>query len=295
MGTEAVEQWAAKGKRQEVGGHRLFVIDQAAEREEEPPLLVLHGFPSGSFDWRHVLDRLAARRRVILFDFLGFGLSDKPDIRYGIRLHADHAQEIVTGLGLDEVALLTHDMGDTVGGELLARSLDGTLGFGIGRRVITNGSIYLAMAQLTVGQQALLAAPDAMLPADRTADDWKPGFTAGLAGTFAPAAQPTPEELEAQWELMATDDGYRLLPRLIRYIEDRRVDESRFTGAIENHPSHLGIIWGELDPVAVHPMALRLREACPHAPLTTLDGIGHYPMIEAPDRVATAVLQYLDD
>src|SRR5436189_86555 len=128
MGTEAVEQWAAKGKRQEVGGYRLFVIDQAAEREEEPPLLVLHGFPSGSFDWRHVLDRLAARRRVILFDFLGFGLSDKPDIRYGIRLHADHAQEIVTNLGLDEVALLTHDMGDTVGGELLARSLDGTLG-----------------------------------------------------------------------------------------------------------------------------------------------------------------------
>ena len=62
---------------------------------------------------------------------------------------------------------------------------------------------------------------------------------------------------------MATDDGYRLLPRLIRYIEDRRVDESRFTGAIENHPSPLGIIWGELDPVAVHPMALRLREACP--------------------------------
>ena len=90
-------------------------------------------------------------------------------------------------LGLDEVALLTHDMGDTVGGELLARSLEGTLGFGIGRRVITNGSIYLAMAQLTVGQQALLAAPDEMLPADRTADDWKPGFTAGLAGTFAPA------------------------------------------------------------------------------------------------------------
>ena len=294
MGTETVEKWAAKGKRHDVGGHRLFVIDEAAEREEEPPLLVLHGFPSASFDWRHVLDRLAARRRVILFDFLGFGLSDKPDLRYGIHLHADLAQQLVAELGLDEVALLTHDMGDTVGGELLARSLEGTLGFGIRGRVITNGSIYLAMAQLTAGQQALLAAPDERLPGDVSPESFQPGFTAGLAGTFAPARQPPADELDAQWELMATDDGYRLLPRLIRYIEDRRVDEARFTGAIENHPSPLGIIWGELDPVAVHPMALRLRESRPDAPLTTLDGVGHYPMIEDPDRFADATIEYLD-
>ena len=90
------------------------------------------------------------------------------------------------------------------------------------------------------------------LPADRTADEWKPGFVAGLSSTFAPARQPRGDEMDAQWELMTVDEGYRLLPRLIRYIEDRRVDEKRFTGAIEVHPSPLGIIWGELDPVAVH-------------------------------------------
>jgi len=295
MGSEAVQRWAEKGKRIDAGGHRVFVLDHAAERDEEPPLLVLHGFPSCSFDWRHVLPQLVRRRRVVLLDFLGFGLSDKPDLRYGIRLQANLAQQVVLGLGLREVALLTHDMGDTVGGELLARSLEGTLGFEITRRVITNGSIYLAMAQLTAGQQALLSLSDEALPTDRSAEDWKPGFTTGLAATFAPARQPSAEELDAQWELMAGDDGYRLLPRLIRYIEDRRVDESRFTGAIEIHPSPLGIVWGGLDPVAVHPMALRLREARSDAPLTTLDGVGHYPMIEDADRFATAVIHYLDD
>jgi pimeloyl-ACP methyl ester carboxylesterase len=295
MGSEAVERWAERGKRMDVGGHRLFVIDQAAARDEAEPLLVLHGFPSCSFDWRHVLGQLAERRRVILLDFLGFGLSDKPDTRYGIRLQADLAQQVVLGLGLNQVSLLTHDMGDTIGGELLARSLDGTLGFGIARRVVTNGSIYLAMAQLTAGQLALLSLPDELLPDDRPAADWKPGFTAGLASTFAPARQPSREELDAQWELMATDDGYRGLPRLIRYIEDRRVDEARFTGAIESHPSSLGIVWGELDPVAVHPMSLRLREARHDAPLTTLDGVGHYPMIEDSQRFAAAVLDYLDE
>lgn len=295
MGSGVVEKWTARGRQIEAGGRRVFVIDHPAESEQSPPLLVLHGFPSCSFDWRHVLPQLARRRRVLLLDFLGFGQSDKPDIRYGIRLQANLAQQFVLGLGVREVSLLTHDMGDTVGGELLARSLEGSLGFEIARRVITNGSIYLAMAQLTAGQQALLSLPDERLPGDRTADEWKPGFTSGLAATFAPARQPSQDELDGQWELMASQDGYRLLPRLIRYIEDRRVDEARFTGAIEVHPSPLGIVWGELDPVAVHPMALRLREARTDAPLTTLDGVGHYPMIEDSDRFATAVVHYLDD
>jgi pimeloyl-ACP methyl ester carboxylesterase len=296
MANEAVDRWAARGKRIDAGGQRIFVIDApATESDEQSPLLVLHGFPSCSFDWRHVLPRLAARRRVVLLDFLGFGLSDKPDTRYGIRLQANVAQQVVLGLGLREVSLLTHDMGDTVGGELLARSLEGTLGFDVVRRVVTNGSIYLAMAQLTPGQLALLALPDERLGDERSAEEWKPGFTAGLASTFAPARQPTADELDAQWELMATDQGYRLLPRLIRYIEDRRVDEARFTGAIEAHRSPVGIVWGALDPVAVHPMALRLREARPDSRLNTLDGVGHYPMIEDPDRFVAAVLHYLDD
>ncbi len=132
---------------------------------------------------------------MVLFDFLGFGLSDKPDLRYGIRLHADLAQQLVRSLGFDEIALLTHDMGDSVGGELLARSLEGTLGFGIERRVITNGSIYLTMAQLTAGQNGLLSLPDERLPGG-PADEWRSGFTAGLAGTFAPARQPSADELD---------------------------------------------------------------------------------------------------
>jgi pimeloyl-ACP methyl ester carboxylesterase len=294
VGSDAVQRWAEQGKRIDAGGYRVFVIDHPAEREDQVPLLVLHGFPSCSFDWRQVLAVLGQRRRVVLVDFLGFGLSDKPDLRYGIRLQANLAQQVVLGLGLREVALLTHDMGDTVGGELLARSAEGTLGFEVVRRVVTNGSIYLAMAQLTTGQQILLGMPDERLAAEQPAEAWKPDFTSGLAGTFAPARQPSAEELDAQWELMVTDDGYRLLPRLIRYIEDRRVDEARFTGAIETHPSPLGIVWGELDPVAVHPMALRLRASRPDAPLTTLDGVGHYPMIEDPERFVTAVVHHLD-
>ena len=79
------------------------------------PVLVLHGFPSCSFDWRHVLERMRSERRVVLVDFIGFGLSDKPDLRYSLRGQADVVEAVAGHLGLDRVALVTHDMGDSVG------------------------------------------------------------------------------------------------------------------------------------------------------------------------------------
>ena len=95
----------------------------------------------------------------MLVDHLGFGCSDKPDLRYGLRRYADGAEAALAHLGIDHVDLLTHDLGDSVGGELLARSLEGTLGFTVGRRVLTNGSIYMDLVELTLGQQLLLGLP----------------------------------------------------------------------------------------------------------------------------------------
>jgi pimeloyl-ACP methyl ester carboxylesterase len=264
----------------------VWVLDVAARDPARglDPLLVLHGFPSCSFDWRHVLPALSAQRRVVLVDFLGFGLSDKPDVRYGIRLNADVVEGVARALGLRDVALLTHDMGDTVGGEVLARGLEGTSPLHVTRRVLTNGSIYIDMAHLTPGQELLLSLDDA--PTELVNGD---GFKAGLAGTFSPASEVSSGELDAQWLLAERDGGHRLLPRTIRYIEDRRAEERRFTGAIERHPSPLAVVWGADDPVAVLPMTETLRRARPEVAVTVLDGVGHYPMIEAPARFAEAV------
>jgi pimeloyl-ACP methyl ester carboxylesterase len=284
-----VREWEERGRRLVVDGRSLWVLDvPAADDGGLDPLLVLHGFPSCSFDWRHVLDDLRARRRVVAVDFLGFGLSDKPDLRYGMRLQADIVEVVARELGLTSVALLTHDMGDTVGGELLARSLEGTLPFSVTRRVLTNGSIYIDMAHLTTGQQLLLSLEDA--PTDLVNAD---GFKAGLAGTFSPDSVVGDDELDAQWLLAERNDGHRLLPRTIRYIEDRRAEERRFTGAIEDHPSPLAVVWGADDPIAVVAMTDTLCRARSDARLTILDGIGHYPMIEAPSTFAAAVTDAL--
>ena len=256
-----------------------------ADAGARPPVLVLHGFPTSSHDWHRILDRLARRHRVVVPDLLGFGLSDKPDQRYSLFEQADLVEAVAGDLGLDDVALVTHDMGDSVGGELLARSLDGALSFGVTRRVLTNGSVYIDMAHLTDGQQLLLALPDEQL-ADGLGRD---ALVDALRGTFAPDAVVPDEDVQVGAELILRDGGDRLLPRTIRYVEERREHESRWTGAIERDPSPLTIVWGDLDPIAVWPMAERVHRARPDATLVRLRGIGHYPMLESPDQLAAAL------
>jgi pimeloyl-ACP methyl ester carboxylesterase len=289
-----VADWEARGRELTVDSHRIWVLDEPATRESgRDPLLVLHGFPTCSFDWRHVHHALRADRRVVCLDFLGFGLSDKPDWRYSIRAHADTVEAVASTYGLTRVALVTHDMGDSIGGEVLARSLDGTLGFEISRRVLTNGSIYIEQANLSAGQQFLLSLDDARIDGDAGALVGGDGFKNGVAGTFSSHSNVGADEMDAQWELAARHDGHLLLARSIRYIEDRRKEERRYTGAIEKHPSPVGVVWGADDPIAIVAMTDELHAARSDAPITILDNVGHYPMIESPERFAEAVLAHL--
>ena len=286
--------WEAIGSHRLLCGERIFTVDAPAiGPERHPPLLVLHGFPTSSFDYAAVLDDLRAGRRVVLLDLLGFGLSAKPDRAYSLALQADRAAAFVAELGVDRLALLTHDMGDTVGGELLARRAEGGWPVEVARRVVTNGSIYIQQAHLTDGQQLLLSLPDALLPEDVPID--ASGLTRSLRATFSSATSEVPEgwpedpvpQAAAQ---IVYNDGHRVLPRLIRYIEERRANERRFTGAIESDPSPLHVVWGLDDPIAVPSMVDTLLAARPDATAVRLEKVGHYPMVEAPARFLDAVL-----
>ena len=285
-------EWEQRGGLRELASHEVFTIEVPAHGEERAePLLVLHGFPTSSLDFHLVLDSLAEHRRVLLIDLVGYGLSSKPDRAYSMDLQADVVAAYTGELGVDRLALLTHDMGDTVGGELLARQLEGRWPVEVTRRLITNGSIYIQMAHLSVGQEVLLSLPDERVPEGSAPD--RRGLEASLAATFSPEASVPDDELAAMSAMIARHDGQLLLPRLIRYIEERRAHESRYTGAIESHPSPLSILWGRDDPIAVVAMATRLHEARPDATLEVLDGVGHYPMVEAPGRFAASAARAL--
>jgi pimeloyl-ACP methyl ester carboxylesterase len=288
-------EWEGRGRRRAVGGHELFVVDiPAADDQDKPPALLVHGYPTSSMDWAHVVDPLAATRRVVALDLLGFGLSDKPDQPYSLFEQADLVEAVAADAGLGDVLLVTHDMGDSVGGELLARELDGALGFHVVRRVVTNGSIYLGLAHLTPGQLAMLEMPDEMLPEGLGPD------RDALIATLSVLMGETHREAAADHlgelvDLIRRDDGHRLLVRINRYLNERKEFEGRWTGAIERHPAPLGIIWGEDDPIAVVAMAHKLAEANGAADLRVLPGVGHFPMVEAPAEFTAALLAAAGD
>src|ERR1700681_4790746 len=125
-GSPLVAAWERRGTYRTVAGLETFTVDVPASGTETlEPVLVVHRVPTSSFDMHHVVDARAEHRRLLLFDMIGFGLSEKPDRPYTIDLQADVAAAFVADVGVSSLALLTHDLGDTVGGELVARPYEG--------------------------------------------------------------------------------------------------------------------------------------------------------------------------
>ena len=88
------------------GGYEISAVDTGTG---DPPVVLLHGNPTWSFQWRDVMTAVAARRRTIAPDLLGFGRSDQPRIEYGWDVHLAAISAL-----LDTVpphVLVAHDWG----------------------------------------------------------------------------------------------------------------------------------------------------------------------------------------
>lgn len=283
--SQSVEGWRARG--QLVPGPRgpVFVVDEGSGT----PILILHGFPSATYEWRGVVDRLVeADRRVVALDLYGYGFSTKdldgPRVTLGGQ--ADLVEAVIAHVGLagEIIEIVAHDMGDTIAAELGMRLQEATLSFGIGRITLTNGSIFIDLAELSAGQRALLSLPDAVL-LDRLPLD---GLIPSMRETFA--IQPPDEELAAMLSLVALNEGDRLLPRLIRYIEERREHQARYTQGLVGFDGPLRAAWGMLDPIAVTAMVDRLERLRPTTEVLRWFDIGHWPAIECPERLVALLL-----
>merc|ERR1711971_1500893 len=109
-----------------VFGHEIFYacIEPTKRGVEQRPIVLIHGFPSASFDYHKTAQGLAdaTDRRVVVFDHLGFGFSDKPrGYPYSLFDHAERALELFAKLGLRNASLVSHDMGDSVLTEIITR------------------------------------------------------------------------------------------------------------------------------------------------------------------------------
>jgi pimeloyl-ACP methyl ester carboxylesterase len=123
--TERLRDWYAHDAYFSFGEHRIFFRQSENWRQSNQPTLVLiHGFPTASFDWHAVWEGLGRCFRLLTLDLLGFGGSSKPyPHRYSILEQADIVEALIDELRIGDWHLLAHDYGDTVAQELLARQI----------------------------------------------------------------------------------------------------------------------------------------------------------------------------
>jgi pimeloyl-ACP methyl ester carboxylesterase len=287
--TARVQAWRDRGERVEAlgGRHRVFVVRQQGQGLS---VVLLHGFPSSSYDWRSLLEQPGFNDRdVLAFDFLGFGLSDKPAGRdYSLHTQADLVVELVDRYVQGPIQLVAHDMGTSVATELFARELEGRGELQLHGAVLFNGSMLLHLAKPTIGQRMLRSRAGplfARLSTERF-------FAQQLGSVFSPAHPLSSEEEADQWSLVRNLDGHRRGHELVAYMDERIRYADRWHGAIRDWPGKLSLLWGMRDPVAREQVLRGLQELRRGVRVTELPELGHYPQIEDPARVATALIDH---
>jgi pimeloyl-ACP methyl ester carboxylesterase len=263
-------------------GHRLF----GREGGQGGRLWLIHGFPTSGHDWLAIWPELAKRYRLQALDMLGFGESDKPrDFEYSIAASAEQWEVLAARDGVEEVDLLAHDYGNTVAQELLARQREGRLRFRIRRATFLNGGLF-PEATHPLPVQRLLAGPLGPLLARLLS---RRSFESSMRRICTQAWPPG--ELEAAWRRLQQNEGARVLPKLLGYIAERSLQRARWVGALLETDCPLALINGIDDPISGASIVQRWRQLLPQAPFIELERVGHYPQLEAPQRVLSALAQ----
>jgi pimeloyl-ACP methyl ester carboxylesterase len=275
--------WRERGQSEEFRGYGIH----AFRREGDGPLLLLlHGFPSSSYDWRLLLQE-DVPANVLAFDFLGFGLSDKPrEHDYSLFWQADLTEELVRCHGEGRpVFIVAHDMGTSVANELMARDLEGKLEMEVAGIVLFNGSMVLEAASPTPAQRALRS-PLGPLVARLSSERF---FRHQFGSVFSDAHPLSEAEAADQWSLVCHNGGRTLGHRLVSYMDQRETHAERWHGAIRDWPGELSLAWGLQDPVATTAVLAALRGLRPGVAVSELPELAHYPQLEDPRQIASAL------
>lgn len=287
----SIDEWQKKGDHLTIKSHRIFVIDTKSEHKDT--ILLIHGFPTSSWDWEKIWDDLSKGYRLIAMDMLGFGLSDKPNPhKYSIHEQADIVEELISQLGLTEFHVLAHDYGDTVAQELLARQ-NARTGAGDWQSIcFLNGGLFPETHQALLIQKLLLSPLGPLVNKLTT----RHRFDVSVSRVFGPKTQPSKEELDGFWRLINHNEGRHLFHNLISYMSDRKTHRERWVTALRDAKVPLALINGSVDPVSGAHMIAHYRDIVGEPDfLRELPEIGHYPQVEAPQDVAKYYLDFLEE
>jgi pimeloyl-ACP methyl ester carboxylesterase len=270
--------WRHAGAFFQWQNHRIFY--RSAGRG--PHLLLIHGYPVSSYDWHRVWADLSERFTLIAPDMLGMGFSDKPAHHsYSISQHAQMHDALLAHLGINSVAVVAYDLGVSVVQEMLALRATVSLLPKITAITFLNGGICPEAYRPRLIQQLLASG----------VGDWlgpkipQEMFNKTLRQLFGANTQPSPELLADFWALYTRSGGRTVNHRVGRFWQDRLQQRDRLVNATLKANIPMRLINGAADPNSGWHMAMAFHQLRPEVPIIKLEGIGHWPQIEAADRV----------
>lgn len=188
--------------------------------------VLLHGFPTQSYDFVSLIPELRKRGSVVAFDFLGFGLSDKPSFHnYTLMEQSDITVALLKYLKVDRVHVLAHDYGVSVGQELLARDLEGKLPFQLDSVAFLNGGLVAGLHRPLITQ--ILLQSHHVGPLLTRAMNYY-AFRRSFSAVFGSQTQPSEEDLRVLWAFLLRKNGHHRAHDLLQYMPERHLHKDRW-------------------------------------------------------------------
>ncbi len=264
-----------------IDGARVHYIDEG----QGPTVLFVHGTPTWSFEWRHLIAALRVRARVVAFDHLGFGLSDRPTDRgYRPEDHAARFHHIVEALCPDgPLVLVLHDFGGPI-------ALDWALENPgrLAHLVVTNTWMWSLNDDPDLGWKARLAGSAWMRWMYRHLNASQKLI---MPSAFANRSRLT-RAIHRQYlePFPDADSRERVLFALAKSLAGSSVYYDSLwqrRGSLSNVA--VRILWGTKDSALPPRMIERWQQACPHAQVVRFDDAGHWPHEETPEAYLSAL------
>ena len=258
---------------------------------EAPVLLLPHGYPCSSYEFRNLMPRLADRWRLIAPDYPGAGYSATPDaFDYSFDGYAAFLDEFVQTLRLERYVLYLHDFGSPIGTRLAIRAPERVVAL-----IIQNGDIPYEDA---LGPKYAEIESTWTLPVDEMRarlaeaiqeDTFKEEF---LNAVDAPLAERIPPDLwQLHWSLM-TPRRREIAIDLIAGLKENRAWFPKHRQYLRDHRPPTLIVWGPQDHYMPEQSARAYLRDLPDAALHLLDG-GHWLLETHLDEVVPLIRDFL--
>lgn len=276
----------------DIGGHQVFYRE--AGPTQAPALLLPHGYPCSSYQYRRLMPALADRWRMLAPDFPGFGYSDTPSqesFAYDFDAYAEFLARFADALGLTRYALWLHDYGSQIGLRHAIAHPER-----IAALIIQNGDIY---EDVLGPKYAAIKAywADKSEETHRVLEEAvsEDGFREEFVGEVRDdvAARVPPDLWKLHWPLMDTARRREVSVGLMEKLEQNLDWFPRYQAYLRDHQPPALIVWGPEDGYMPAESARAYLRDLPEAELHLLDGAGHWLLETHFDQALPLVRDFL--